>query len=81
LTLTFRYPLIKSTAHQTAKENFQRVKLQRKARFDSMLQEGEKAAIASGHLLQGFIYGKEAVQEQEIRMEQANRVLLQQGAR
>jgi len=57
------------------------MKLQRKARFDSMLREGEKAAIASGHLLQGFIYGKEAVQEHEIRMEQANRILLQQGAR
>ena len=57
------------------------MKLQRKARFDGMLQEGEKAAMASGHLLQGFIYGKAAVQEQEIRTEQAHRALLQQGAR
>lgn len=57
------------------------MKLQRKARFDGMLQQGEKAALASGHLLQGFIYGKMEVQEQEIRTEQANRALLQQGAR
>jgi hypothetical protein len=57
------------------------VKLQRKARFDGMLQQGEKAALASGHLLQGFMYGKMEVQEQEIRTEQANRASLQQGAR
>lgn len=69
------------TAHQTAKENFQRVKLQRKARFDGMIQEGEKAALATGHLMQGFIYGKMAVQEEETRREQAHRVLLHQEAR
>jgi len=57
------------------------VKLQRKARFDGMLQEGEKAAMTSGQLLQGFIYGKAAVQEQEVRTEQAHQALLQQGAR
>jgi hypothetical protein len=42
---------------------------------------GEKAAEASGDLLKGFIYGKMAAQEQEVKHEQAHRLLLQRGAR
>jgi hypothetical protein len=63
-------------AYQTAKEQFDRVTLHRKARFDRMLEEGEKAAFASGDQLHGFIYGKMAVLKEETRREQANRRLL-----
>ncbi|EWM29985.1 hypothetical protein Naga_100276g8 [Nannochloropsis gaditana] len=63
-------------AYQTAKEQFDRVTLHRKARFDRMLEEGEKAAFASGDQSHGFIYGKMAVLKEETRREQANRRLL-----